>query len=550
MDLRPNNDGVSLDRVAATVGAPDLDAGQGGTAVELASIIVRGICVDSRKIQAGDLFAALPGENVHGARFAEAAVRDGAVALLTDRAGAALVGPELCPMLIVADPRAQVGAAASQIYGDPSADLLLFAVTGTNGKTTTTWLLEAGLREAGHITGLVGTVETRIAGAPVPSVRTTPEAPELHALLAVMRERGVTAVAIEVSSHALALGRVDGCLFDVAGFTQFGSDHLDFHGTVDHYFNAKARLFTPDHARAGVVCVDSAGGRRLLGLTRIPTTSLSTDSRGSASQPGDRADWQVSKVTSRASGGYAFTLSGPGQTTSDVAVALPGRFNIANASLALAMLQTAGVDEHEARTGIEKCRGVPGRMEAIDGGQGFVALVDYAHTPDALDAVLTSLRPDVAKRLIVVMGCGGDRDPTKRGSMGEVAATLGDIVIVTDDNPRFENPAAIRAAVLAGARSVMSAHTARIEEIAGRAKAMARAVAIAGPGDAVVVAGKGHEQGQEIDGHVYPFDDRVVLREALLGLVGNDDDVQRGVGGGVEANGLTPEDRPRPQEEK
>ncbi|MEO8330667.1 MAG: Mur ligase family protein, partial [Candidatus Nanopelagicales bacterium] len=332
MDLRPHSDGVSLQRVAATVGARIQSPIHGvvdsqGVDESPDSVSVYGISVDSRHVQPGDLFAALPGEHVHGGQFAEAAVSAGAVALLTDSAGAriaaSLTTSVLVPVLVTDAPRDKVGAAASHIYGNPSADLLLFAVTGTNGKTTTTWLLEAGLRGAGHVTGLVGTVETRIAGEPVASVRTTPEAPELHALLAVMRERGVTAVAIEVSSHALALGRVDGCMFDVAGFTQFGSDHLDFHQTPADYFAAKARLFTPDHATCGVVCVDTPGGQRIVETSSIPTQSLVADpprTVASSVESDEQADWIVTDTARESVSGFSFQLHGPGGIQLDAGV--------------------------------------------------------------------------------------------------------------------------------------------------------------------------------------------------------------------------------------
>jgi len=529
MDLRPNNDGLPLAQVAAALG--DRASGTGAVA---ADVTVRGITVDSRKVLPGDLFAALPGAHVHGARFTQQARAAGAVAVLTDPAGAAIVGDDGPALLIVDDPRSLVGVAAAEIYGHPSADLLLFGVTGTNGKTTTTWLLESGLRSAGHITGMVGTVETQIAGQPVPSVRTTPEAAELHALLAVMRERGVTAVAIEVSSHALSLGRVDGCVFDVVGFTQLGTDHLDFHRTAEDYFDAKTRLFTPEHGRRGVICVDSDGGRRMVAESRIPTTSLATN--------GQPADWSVSDVVRATAGGYSFLLRGPAGEHIPAGVSLPGRFNVANASLAIAMLHTAGVSDDMATRGVLSCPGVPGRMEQIDIGQDFLALVDYAHTPDALTAVLTSLRRDAGGKIVVVMGSGGDRDPSKRTVMGEVTARLADVVIVTDDNPRLESPEKIRAAILSGAKRVAEDERALIEEVPGRASAIARAVTLAEPGDFVIVAGKGHEQGQEIDGHVDAFDDRAVLLEALRRRLDS--------GGGVGGSSPNPEDHRRPEEER
>jgi UDP-N-acetylmuramoyl-L-alanyl-D-glutamate--2,6-diaminopimelate ligase len=528
MDLRPASEPVPLARLAmltqAVLGDP----------AAAAALFVGGITVDSRRALPGDLFAALPGEHAHGADFSAQAVRAGAVAALTDSTGLAAVEAAGLVALVVADPRAVVGAVAAEIYGHPAQDLLLLGVTGTNGKTTTTWLIEAGLRAAGHRTGLVGTVETRIADEPVASARTTPEATELHALLAVMKERGVTAVAIEVSSHALTLGRVDGCIFDVVGFTQFGSDHLDFHPSVEEYFQAKAQLFTPSHAKLGVVCIDSAGGQRIVIESGISTTSLSTSD--------EPADWQVTEITPIGVRGYNFQMTGPNEFDGPTGIQLPGRFNVANAALARAMLHVAGVPDGAAAEGIRRCRGVPGRMDVVDEGQAFLALVDYAHTPDALAAVLASLRPEATGQLILVVGCGGDRDPTKRPSMGRIAAQFADLLIVTDDNPRSEDPGSIRAAVMAGAEGVAPAERARVIEIAGRTDAIRRAVGAASPGDVVLVAGKGHEAGQEVDGHVQPFDDRTVLVDTLRS--------RRAPTDGVGPIGAHPEDLLQPEEER
>ena len=521
MDLRPSTEPVPLTRLASITSASVSEP------AALAPLAVRGITVDSRRVLQGDLFAALPGERAHGADFSQQAARGGAIAALTDLTGRAAAEAAGLATLVIADPRAAVGLVAAEIYGHPADHLLLMGVTGTNGKTTTTWLLEAGLRSAGHRTGLVGTVETQIAGQPVASVRTTPEAPELHALLAVMRERGVTAVAIEVSSHALTLGRVDGCVFDVVGFTQLGNDHLDFHPSVEEYFKAKSRLFTPSHAKRGVACTDSSGGKRILVESEIPTVSLAT--------LGGIADWQVAEISLTGKGGYDFRVSGPDGFDATTRVRLPGRFNVANAALAIAMLHEAGVPDAPAVRGVEQCTGVPGRMDAVDEGQGFLALVDYAHTPDALAAVLASLRPEATGQVIVVVGCGGDRDATKRPLMGRVGATFADLLIVTDDNPRSEDPASIRSAMVAGAEAVEVTARARVVEIAGRAEAIRLAIASATTGDVVLVAGKGHETGQEMAGQVHPFDDRAVLVDTLRS--------RRRSLAGAEPRSATPEDQ-------
>jgi len=465
---------------------------------DLGGRAVTGCTLDSRAVRPGDLYAALPGSTAHGADFAEQAAAGGAVAVLTDHDGAARMasGPPpvaALPVLLADDPRSVLGEVARWVHDDPAAGMLLFGVTGTNGKTTTAFLLEAGLRAAGHRTGLLGTVLTRIGDDVVPSVRTTPEAPVLQALLAAMRERGTTAVAMEVSSHALSLGRVDGVRFDVAAFTNLSQDHLDFHASMAEYEAAKASLFTPARAGRAVVNVDDAAGRRLVRSTTLPVVTY-----------GEDATWQAREVDLRADGS-AFRLVGPGADL-PVSVRLPGAFNVSNAVAALACLGAAGVPLEAAAAGIAELAGVPGRMERVDAGQPFLALVDYAHTPDAVERLLAAVRAVTPGRVIMVLGCGGDRDRAKRPLMGAAAAGA-DLAVLTSDNPRSEDPHQILAEMAAGAPDA-------VREVDRRA-AIALAVRSARPGDAVVVAGKGHETGQEVAGTVTPFDDRVVLREAL-----------------------------------
>ncbi|SDS74238.1 UDP-N-acetylmuramoyl-L-alanyl-D-glutamate--2,6-diaminopimelate ligase [Jiangella sp. DSM 45060] len=470
-----------------------------------ADVLVTGVTHDSRQVRTGDLYMALPGAVTHGARFAAAAVASGAVAIMTDDDGVALAGDLDVPVLRLADPRARLGDIAATVYGHPARDLLMLGVTGTNGKTTTTYLLESGLRAAGHVTGLIGTVETRVGDERVASIRTTPEATDVHALLAVMRERGVTACAMEVSSHAMVFGRVDGVVFDVAGFTNLTQDHLDFHGGLDDYFAAKARLFTPLHARKAVVVVGDEYGRRLAASTPLPVLTVAPPHVAAD------ADWQADCYGDRA------TLAGADGEKLELRVPIPGEFNVTNAALAVTMLRAAGVDVTAAVEGVAACPGVPGRMERVAGPAGApVAVVDFAHTPDAIDNVLQALHP--RGRLIVVVGAGGDRDREKRPLMGAAAARGADVVVVTDDNPRSEDAAAIRAAVVAGAHAVPDAERAgEILEVGGRREAVRAALRGArGPDDTVVVLGKGHEQGQEIAGVVHPFDDRDVLRAELM----------------------------------
>jgi UDP-N-acetylmuramoyl-L-alanyl-D-glutamate--2,6-diaminopimelate ligase len=475
---------------------------------------ITGITHDSAAVRPGDLYAALPGRRHHGARFCTDAAAAGAVAVLTDPVGAPAAAAVGLPALVVADPRGALGPVASRVYGDPTARLTVVGITGTAGKTSTAYLLESGLRAAGRTTGLIGTVETRLGDLVVESARTTPEATDLHALLAAALERGVDAVAMEVSSHALALGRVEGVRFAVGGFTNLGVDHLDFHADVDDYFAAKARLFD-GRCRVEVVNVDDAAGRRLVRPGTI-TYAASGDST---------ATWYATGITPDGYG-QRFVAHGPDGLTVDAAVALPGRHNVANALLALAALIAVGVEPAVAARGIAACPGVPGRMERVDAPGPVVGVVDYAHKPDAIVEVLAALRQVAGSaRLVCVMGAGGDRDRGKRPVMGAAAARGADLVIVTDDNPRTEDPAAIRAEVLAGARSVRGAAGAsggaEVVEVAGRGAAIAEAVRRAGRGDVVALLGKGHERGQEIASVVHPFDDRVVLAGALTARFGS-----------------------------
>ncbi|MGB9378132.1 MAG: UDP-N-acetylmuramoyl-L-alanyl-D-glutamate--2,6-diaminopimelate ligase [Mycobacteriales bacterium] len=465
---------------------------------------VSGVTHDSRSVRPGDLYAALPGLRTHGARFTAEAIQRGAVAVLTDPTGwAEFVAqgglPESCPVLNVDHPREVLGEVAAWAYGDPSADLEIVAVTGTDGKTTTAHLIESGLRVAGHLTGLVGTIDTRVAGESLPSVRTTPEATDLQALFAVMRERGVRFVVMEVSSHALALGRVNGTRFAAGLFTNLSQDHLDFHHDMESYFAAKAQLFD-GRCRHEIVNVDDPYGRRLV-----------KDSTVTVSAAGDpAAAWRASEAVVDRTGTH-YLVDGPDGLRLRTVSTSPGEFNVANQLLAVAALVTLGVPAADAVSGTALID-VPGRMQAVLGGQQFLAVIDYAHTPDAVAKALAALRERTEGRVIVVLGAGGDRDRDKRPLMGEAAARGADLVIVTDDNPRSEDPAQIRAAVAAGARRAGGGD---VVEIGDRREAIAEAVRRAGPEDALLVAGKGHERGQEIDGVVHPFDDREVLESVL-----------------------------------
>jgi UDP-N-acetylmuramoyl-L-alanyl-D-glutamate--2,6-diaminopimelate ligase len=472
-----------------------------------------GLTLDSRSVKPGDLYVALPGARVHGAAFCADAVAAGAVAVLTDPDGRAPATASGVPVFVLADPRARLGEIACWVYGDPSSRLRLIGVTGTSGKTTSTYLLESGLRMAGHLTGLVGGVELRIGPERLASSLTTPEAPDLQALFAVMVERGVTAAAMEVSSHSLALGRVAGTRFDVAIFTNLSQDHLDFHADLEDYFRAKASLFMPPESPRvstgiGVVNIDDKHGRKLASSALVPVTTFSASGA-------DDADWRATDVRSGADGS-TFRLIGPGGVEADVSVGLAGAFNVANAVGALVALVEAGVRLEDAVAGVAACPSVPGRLERVPApGLGLTAFVDYSHKPGAVEAVLRSLRPVTQGNLIIVLGCGGDRDRVKRPMMGAAAASLADVAILTSDNPRSEDPLAILAAMLDGVLSVPQTERARVIIEPDRAAAIAQAVALASPGDVVVVAGKGHETGQYVAGSVLPFDDRQVTADVL-----------------------------------
>ena len=467
----------------------------GGTDVDLT-----GISLSTDQVEPGDLYAALPGSRTHGADHAAAALDAGAVAILTDPDGAASLEGLTVPTLVVEEPRARLADLSAWFHGHPTDAFTAIGVTGTQGKTTTTYLAEAALGP--RRSAVVGTIGTRIAGLPATSSLTTPEAPALQALFAVMREEAVEVCVMEVSSHAMVQGRVDGFAFDVAVFLNLGRDHLDFHHSLEEYFLAKAALFTPEHARRAVVNIDDAHGRRLLELTPLPVTTFSSE--------GNAADWRAANIRPHRLGTDLQVL-GPAGEEVELSVPLPGVFNVSNALAVVAALTSAGLDATELAAGIATSPGVPGRMERVEAGQEFTAIVDYAHKPDAVTAVLTALRPVTPGRLIIVIGAGGDRDHGKRPLMGEAAAQHADLVVVTDDNPRSENPAAIRADLVGGA----SAGPGVAVEVAGRRDAIAHAVALAHRGDTIVVAGKGHEQGQDIDGVVHPFDDRTVLRELI-----------------------------------
>lgn len=472
---------------------------------------VTGVSIDSRRVLPGDLYVALPGQATHGARFAAAAVAAGASAILTDAEGAALAAGAGVPVVTVADPRSELARVAAEVYGRPADHLLMLGVTGTTGKTSTTFLLEAGLAAAGLATATIGTLGFRLRGQDLPAHRstvTTPESPDLQALLAVMRERGAQAVAMEVSSHALALHRADEITFDVAGFTNLGHDHLDFHHDQESYYRAKASLFLAGRSRIAVVNTDDPWGERL-------AAELRAEGRAQVATTGGRVenDYRITHRAPLPDGRTRLRIATPTGEVEFV-LGLLGDFNAANALTATAMLHLAGIDL-AALAGLATAT-VPGRMQRVPlPGPAPQVVVDFAHTPESVAAALASLP---AGRHVVVLGCGGDRDAAKREPMGQAAARGASVVVVTDDNPRSEDPAAIRAAVLAGARRAAADTGAEVVDGGDRRSAIRTALSLASPGDWVAILGKGHERGQEVAGVVTPFDDVAVATQEWVAL--------------------------------
>jgi UDP-N-acetylmuramoyl-L-alanyl-D-glutamate--2,6-diaminopimelate ligase len=468
---------------------PDL-LGAGAPDVEITAL-----AYDNRAVGPGTLFFCVPGFTRDGHDFAADAVARGAAALVVARPLGLGV-----PEVRVADVRATMAQAAARFHGDPTARLPVVGVTGTSGKTTTTWLVRALLEAAGRPCGLLGTVNSVVAGRAAPIARTTPEAIELQATFGAMLAGGDRACAMEVSSHALDLRRVDGVRFAVAAFTNLSQDHLDFHPDMEAYFAAKRRLFREFEVGAAVVCVDDEWGRRLA-AERPDAVTVALDAD---------AHWRALDIRPGL-GGTAFRVVSPAGEA-EVALPLRGRFNAANALVALAAGHALGLQLGAMAAALAAAPPVPGRVQPVEEGQPFAVLVDYSHKPAALENVLETARDMAEGRVIVVFGAGGDRDRGKRPLMGEIAARLADVVLVTSDNPRSEAPEAIIDEIMAG----VPAGAEGVERIADRRAAIDRAIALARPGDVVIIAGKGHERGQEFAaGRKEPFDDVAVAREAL-----------------------------------
>ena len=468
----------------------------GGGRFEGVDVSITGVTHDSRAAGPGDLFVAISGEHHDGHDFVERAIAAGAPAVVVEH------DMDCLSRIVVSDARAALPWAAAAVYGDPSLHLPVIGVTGTNGKTTVTHMLEQIVVAAGQTAAIVGTVGARIGDADRAVARTTPEASDLQRLLSDMIDAGVNVAAIEVSSHALSLHRVDAVRFRIAAFTNLMQDHLDFHGDMEAYFSAKASLFVTERTDHAVIAIDGESGRRIAAATDVPVTTVALDRD---------ADVRASSIIESIAGS-SFVVAAQGRQF-PVQLSIPGRFNVENAMVAVAIALELGIDDASISRGLSSIGTIPGRFERIEGGGGFGVIVDYAHTPDAIEAVVNSALSMAVGRVIVVFGAGGDRDQDKRPAMGR-AASRADIAILTSDNPRSEDPAMI----MAGVRSGIRKETGVVEE-PDRRVAIRRALQEARPDDLVLVLGKGHESGQEIRGRIDPFDDRDVVAEELLTTV-------------------------------
>ena len=484
---RPKTDGSELSQLATLVS---------GTCLGDAKVF--GVTHNSKSALAGDLYVALLGANNHGIDFLDEAVANGAIAVASDSHGVAIAKQKGIPTIELSNAREDMAKLAAEVYGHPERKLTLAGVTGTNGKTTTTHILRSIFLDAKKHVGVIGTLGTYLDEEHLPGARTTPESTDLYATLAVMAERGITYVFMEVSSHALTLNRVSGIQFDVAIFTNLTQDHLDFHGSMENYFAAKSLLFTPEFSKQAIICTDDEWGIKLAGQVKIPVITIGT-----------KGDWKTSQPNSSANGITTQLIEIQNSDSISLSVNMLGSYNATNAACALAASQILGLPIAASLESLKNVRSIPGRLEKVTIDSPGTAIVDYAHTPDAVATVLTVIKDANPNRVITVIGCGGDRDSLKRPLMGKVAAQLSDVVIITDDNPRSEDPATIRKSVVDGTKN----GSAQVFEVSDRREAISQALKLAEPGDVIAVLGKGHETGQEISGKVLPFDDRVVVRE-------------------------------------
>jgi UDP-N-acetylmuramoyl-L-alanyl-D-glutamate--2,6-diaminopimelate ligase len=459
-----------------------------------------GITSDSRSVVTGDLFVALPGTNAHGAGFIDEVIKSGAIGVITDDAGAKLIGTKL-PVIIISNPRQLLGDICSWFYGSPSSVMQVIGITGTNGKTTTTTILNQILQFAGKSTGVIGTIGIEIGFENIAASFTTPEASELQSLLATMHERHISQVSMEVSSHALEARRVAGTKFAMVGFTNLTQDHLDFHGDMATYFDAKSKLFTPEFSELAFVNIDDSYGRKLFESPQIAMISIARENRN--------AQWHFERIE-QTSQGYLVAIRGTGGILIEGELRLIGEHNLDNLLMAAAIASQLEIDPIVIGNSFLHLKGAVGRLESVDIGQKFLALVDYAHTPDAVARVLATLRKSVSGRIIAVLGCGGDRDKAKRPIMGRELLEGSDLAIFTSDNPRSEVPEEILAEMIGNLKLKETS-----AKLVDRREAIALAVASALPGDCVVILGKGHEVGQEISGKKFAFDDRIELARAI-----------------------------------
>jgi UDP-N-acetylmuramoyl-L-alanyl-D-glutamate--2,6-diaminopimelate ligase len=479
------------------------------TSGSLDGVEITGVTLSTNDLHPGDLYVGIQGAHSHGASYAAQAREGGAVALLTDAAGAELARESGLPIVLVSSPREALGEISAWVYRTAEHPPLLFGTTGTNGKTSTSYLLNGVLKQLGLVTGLSSTAERHIGDLVVVSRLTTPEASEMHALLARMRESEVRAVAIEVSAQALSRNRVDGIVFDVVAFTNLSHDHLDDYADMEEYFQAKLPLFQPDRAKRGVVSLDTAYGQRVVEESHIPVTTISTT-------PGVEAEWMVNIIDEQATF-TEFTLTGPGHRQLTTRVPLIGWHMAANAALAIVMLVEAGFELEAIGQALEEKGGIdaylPGRTERVSGDRGPSVYVDFGHSPDAFLNTLAAVRKFTPGKTIMVFGADGDRDATKRHEMARVAADGSDILVITDHHPRFEDAASIRATLLEGAR--LAEHQPELYEVSPPEQAIRKAVSLAGEGDSILWAGPGHQDYRDIAGVRTPYSARDEARAAL-----------------------------------
>lgn len=515
VDIRPAVDPMPLSEALEGLEVEALLDADGAALApsRIDGIRVSGVTVSSADCEPGWVFIAVPGFTQHGVRFAPAAAAKGASVLVTDSAGVARAreeGVDL-PVVVVADPRSAAAVMARTVYGAPAEAITTMAVTGTNGKTTTSFLMRAALAVAFPRASICGTVETRVGGLRFRSDQTTAESPVVERILALTAQEGLGAAVVETSSHALSLGRVDGIVFDVVAFTNLQHDHLDYYGDMEHYFEAKKELFTPARAKRGVVCVDDEWGRRLAAQAQVPVTTLAALSE-------EDADWRVRGVRpDPVLGRIVFELVDPAGLAHPVEMPILGEVNVQNTALAIVATVSLGYDTDEVIAALEKAEQIPGRMQKVnpEPGDRPLVIVDYAHTPEAMEWTLRSTRELTSGRLVAVFGTDGDRDASKREELAEIAAREADVLWITDENPRTEDPQKVRDYLMRGVARVRPGLEGITEVRTCRRDAVRKAILAASPGDTVIITGKGAEWYQDIEGVKHEYNDVPVALEVL-----------------------------------